>query len=68
MSKPVKTERQCQQEQGDCIEGHSIYIQCQKPQKNWTLFQKSGQHKGWLCTARKDAKAILLKKYVNVQN
>ena len=65
MTKPTNTKKECQQDPGDCIEGHSIHIQCQKPQKNWTMFRKSGQHRGWQCKARKDAKATLLKKYVN---
>ena len=62
----MKENKPCHREVGDCIEGHSIYVVCQKPSV-WTLIRKSGQHRGWECTARKGAKAKLLKKYTNIK-
>jgi len=62
MSKP----KDCYRDEGDCIEGDSIYIQCQDPQQ-WKLFRKSGQHRGRKCKAKKDAKAIILRSYTNIR-
>jgi len=58
--------KDCRREEGACIEGDTIYVQCQKPGK-WTLFRKSEQHRGSHCKADKDAKAVLLKKYTNIR-
>jgi hypothetical protein len=61
-----KTFKNCLRNANDCIVGDSIYIVCQKPQ-NWALITKSSQHKGQCCTAKKDAKAIILRSYTNVK-
>lgn len=58
--------KNCMQKPDDCIEGDSIYVQCQKPGP-WRLIRKSTQHRGQNCTARKDAKAIILRSYKNVK-
>ena len=60
--------KNCLQNKNDCIAGDTIYIECQKPNKKWTLITKSNQHKGSSCTARRDAKAVILKSYTNVKN
>lgn len=51
---------------GDSIVGDHIYVQCMKP-GDWCLFQKSGQHKGSCCIAKKDAKAKIEKAYTNIK-
>jgi hypothetical protein len=55
----------CSQDVDDCIAGDSLYIECMKPGQ-WNLIKKSNRHKGSACTAKKDAKAIILKKYTNL--
>lgn len=57
--------KDCCHNPGDCLEAFSIYVQCQKTGK-WSLIRKSDQHRGNACTIRKDAKAIILKRYTNV--
>ena len=51
---------------GDSVSGDIIRVECRDPDK-WKLFQMSGQHKGWRCIARKNAKAEILKAYTNVK-
>jgi len=59
--------KKCYRNVGDCIEGDSIRVECQKPGKKWKLFQKSNQHRGMRCVVKKDAKAIIIKQYKNLQ-
>ncbi len=58
--------KNCLRNTNDCIVGDSIYIVCRKSEK-WKLVSKSHQHKGSCCTARKDAKAVILKSYINIK-
>jgi hypothetical protein len=51
---------------GDCIAGDKIKVECRKP-GNWVLFRMSGQHKGIMCVAEKNAKATILKEYTNIR-
>jgi phage protein U len=53
-------------QEGDSIAGDQIRVSCMKPEQ-WILFQKSGQHKGSYCIAKKDAKAKILKAYTNIK-
>lgn len=53
-------------QQDDSIAGDQIFVRCMKPEQ-WRLFQKSGQHKGSCCVAKKDAKAKILKAYTNIK-
>lgn len=62
----MKKKTPCYRKEGDCVEGDSIYVQCQSP-GNWRLFRKSEQHRGWTSKAKKGAKAILLKSFTNVK-
>jgi len=57
----------CLRDLGDCIEGDSIYVECRKKGK-WKLFRMSGQDKGVKCTAKKNAKAIILREYTNIKS
>lgn len=59
--------KNCQRNAKDCIVGDTIYIECRKP-GSWNLFQMSGQHRGSCCSAKKNAKAIILKTYTNIRN
>jgi hypothetical protein len=52
--------------EGDSIAGDQIYVVCMKPDQ-WKLIQRSGQHKGSCCVAKKDAKARILKAYTNIK-
>jgi len=64
--KPEKSKKKCGRDVWDCIEGDSIYVECRKPGK-WTKFRRTGQHQGHSCTAKKDAKATLLRFYTNIK-
>lgn len=57
----------CLRDPGNCIEGDSIHVQCRKKGK-WKLFRMSGQDKGMQCIAKKNAKAIILRKYTNIKS
>ncbi len=57
----------CLRAPGDCIEGDSIYVECRKKGK-WKLFRMSGQHQGVQCTAKTNAKAVILRKYTNIKS
>lgn len=59
--------RNCVRDKNACIEGDSIYVECRKPPKKWILKQMSGRHKGSSATINKNAKAIILKSYTNVE-
>jgi len=63
----MKNKKNCCRNVGDCIEGDSIRIECQKPDKQWRLFQKSKQHRAMRCIVKKDAKATIIKSYKNLQ-
>gem|GEM_PF-2149538 len=54
----------CLREPNNCVEGDQLYIECKKKGR-WELIQKSGQHKGSSCTVKKNAKAIVLRKFTN---
>lgn len=66
MKKRVKFQ-DCVRDENACIEGDSIYVECRKPPAKWYLKQMSGQHKGSSATINKNAKAIILKSYTNVE-
>ena len=59
--------KNCLQNKNDCIAGDTIYIECRKP-GGWKLFRMSIRHHGNCCTARMNAKAIILKPYTNIKN
>jgi len=52
---------------GDMVCGDTIKVECRDPGK-WKLIQMSGQHKGSICIAKKNAKATIVKSYTNVKN
>ncbi len=58
--------KKCYRNIGDCIEGDQIRVECMKVGK-WKLIRKSGQHKGQLCKAEKDARATILRTYTNIK-
>ena len=66
MSKKKKIFQNCRRKENDCIEGDSIYIECRKS-GIWNLIRMSGQHHGNCCTAKMNAKAVILKSYTNVK-
>jgi hypothetical protein len=43
---------------GVAIRGDRIIVMCQK-HGPWHMTTKSGQHRGWYCTAEKDAFAVV---------
>jgi hypothetical protein len=66
MKKQAKL-KDCVHDKNACIEGDSIYVECRKIPTKWDLMQMSGQHKGSCATIKKNAKAIILKSYTNVE-
>lgn len=52
---------------GDMIKGDKIIVFCRKPQKNWEKIQKSNQHDYFKIIAKKNAQAIIDKKFTNQQ-
>ena len=59
--------KNCQRKAQACIEGDIIYIECRTTGK-WKKLQMSGQHNGRWCKAKKNAKAIILQSYTNVND
>lgn len=49
------------------IQGDQILIECRKPGK-WFTTRGSKKHNYFNCVARKNAYAVLAKKYTNVKN
>ena len=62
-----KTKAKCYRNVGDSVAGDQIRVECRKP-GDWNLFKMSGQHNGWKCTAKKNAKATVLRSYTNIKN
>jgi hypothetical protein len=62
----MKRPEDCYREEGACIEGDTIYVECRKPGR-WKLIRMSGRHEGRSCKAEKNAMALLLRKYTNVK-
>ena len=61
----MKEEKTCLREENDCIEGDSVYIECRKP-GDWKLFNMTGNHKGSYSIVKKNVKAIIQRKYTNI--
>ena len=61
-----KAKIKCYRNVGDSVAGDLIRVECRKP-GDWKLYRRTGQHQGHFYTAKKDAKATILKSYTNIQ-
>ena len=66
-SKNVASKPLSGRNRGDKLAGDQIFVTCQKP-GDWKMFRKSEQHRGHHTTARKDAKAVIEKRYTNLES